>query len=244
MCPSLLVELGRADQALADAARLAGSLEASGQTTDLVELRAVELWVGAARGNLAPRAAVDWILSAAREVQHVDITPLASAIAAPALAPHMPDEARAALNELACADGAEHSPHFARQLSAVVRAALAIRDRERAERLITKLEPRYPLDEHALASARAQLVEHAGDSPRRQAFTPRPPRVGTSSGTCPSAPTPFSARVAALLRSGSLRRRRRSARRASSSRRWATSRRSRRPRRCWGRARPPRCRDD
>jgi tetratricopeptide (TPR) repeat protein len=75
----------------------------------------------------------------------------------------MPDEARAALNELACADGAEHSPHFARQLSAVVRAALAIRDRELAERLITKLEPRYPLDEHALASARAQLVEHAGD---------------------------------------------------------------------------------
>jgi tetratricopeptide (TPR) repeat protein len=162
-CASLLVELGRADEALASATHLAGALEASGQTTDLVELRAVELWVGAARGNLGSRAAVAWILSAAREVQHVDITALAPAVAASALAPHLPEDARAALAELEHAEGAERSPHFARQLSAVVRAALSIRDRELAERLIAKLEPRYPLNEHALCAGRAQISEHAGE---------------------------------------------------------------------------------
>ena len=45
----------------------------------------------------------------------------------------------------------------------MVRTALAAGDPELAERLADGLKPRYPLDEHALCAARAQLAEHAGD---------------------------------------------------------------------------------
>jgi len=46
---------------------------------------------------------------------------------------------------------------------AVGRTALAAGDTELAKRLVEGLEPRYPLDEHALCASRAQLAEHAGE---------------------------------------------------------------------------------
>ena len=45
----------------------------------------------------------------------------------------------------------------------MLRTALAAGDPDLAKRLTDGLEPRYPLDEHALCAARAQLAEHAGD---------------------------------------------------------------------------------
>ncbi len=45
----------------------------------------------------------------------------------------------------------------------MLRTALAAGDPDLAERLADGLEPRYPLREHALCAARAQLAEHAGD---------------------------------------------------------------------------------
>jgi hypothetical protein len=45
----------------------------------------------------------------------------------------------------------------------MVRTALAAGDAELAARLTEGVEPRYPLDEHALCAAQAQLAEHAGD---------------------------------------------------------------------------------
>ena len=45
----------------------------------------------------------------------------------------------------------------------MLRTALAAGDPDLAERLADGLEPRYPLHEHALCAARAQLAEHAGD---------------------------------------------------------------------------------
>ena len=43
----------------------------------------------------------------------------------------------------------------------MVRTALAIGDAALAGRLADGLEPRYPLDEHALCAARSALAEHA-----------------------------------------------------------------------------------
>ena len=45
----------------------------------------------------------------------------------------------------------------------MLRTALAVGDPALAKRLADGLEARYPLDEHALCAARAQLAEHAGD---------------------------------------------------------------------------------
>ena len=45
----------------------------------------------------------------------------------------------------------------------MLRTALAAGDPDLAKRLADGLEPRYPLREHALCAARAQLAEHAGD---------------------------------------------------------------------------------
>ena len=50
-----------------------------------------------------------------------------------------------------------------RQLPAIVRAALAIGDEALAAELVQSLRPRYPLDEHALCAARAELAEDRGD---------------------------------------------------------------------------------
>jgi hypothetical protein len=45
----------------------------------------------------------------------------------------------------------------------MLRTALAAGDSDLAERLADGLEPRYPVREHALSAARAQLAEHAGN---------------------------------------------------------------------------------
>jgi len=45
----------------------------------------------------------------------------------------------------------------------VAAAALAAGDPALAKRLADALEPRYPLNEHALCAARAQLAETAGE---------------------------------------------------------------------------------
>ena len=74
-----------------------------------------------------------------------------------------PERASALLAELEQTAGARETPYYARQLAAMVRTALAAGDPALAKRLADGLEPRYPLDEHALCAARAQLAEHAGD---------------------------------------------------------------------------------
>jgi hypothetical protein len=48
--------------------------------------------------------------------------------------------------------------------------ALAIGDAALAGRLADGLEPRYPLDEHALCAARSALAEHAVKLKKQQRF--------------------------------------------------------------------------
>jgi tetratricopeptide (TPR) repeat protein len=161
--PLLLAELGRVDEALGEAARLAVALEASGQITDLVEVRAVQLLVRAEQGHPRRTNEVRALLKAANESRHVDTNALAGAAAALVLAQDAPSEARELLTELAESARTHRTPYYARQLGTAVRAALLAGDGAVAERLARSLEPHSPLDEHALRAARAALAEHAGD---------------------------------------------------------------------------------
>jgi hypothetical protein len=88
---------------------------------------------------------------------------IARSPAAAALAAEEPERASALLAELEQVAGARKTPYYARELAAMVRTAHAAGDPALAKRLAHGLEPRYPLDEHALCAARAQLAEHAGE---------------------------------------------------------------------------------
>jgi len=164
-CPGLLAELGQSEQALARAGRLAAALEASGDILPLGEVRSVELATHLARGErkTAP-ADADWLVESARTSGQAEVIVLALAAAADArLAAAKGEQARALLVELEQSPGARETPYYARQLAAMQRTALAGGDPELAARLAEGLEPLFPLSEHALCAASAQLAEHAGD---------------------------------------------------------------------------------
>jgi hypothetical protein len=79
-----------------------------------------------------------------------------------ALGAAAPNEACALLEELAGTE-ASRTTYYRRQLPAVVRTALAAGDEALARRLADRLEPRYPVDEHALCATRGALAEHGGE---------------------------------------------------------------------------------
>ncbi len=169
-CPGVLAELGRPDEALERAGRLVMAFEAIGDTHDLCEVRAAELASRVARGEQGARGDAEWLIDTARAIGAADITPFALASAASALAPEAPERARSVLAELDDAAGIRETPYYARQLPGMLRTALAAGDSELAGRLAHGLEPRYPLEEHALCAARAQLAEHAGDHTEAATF--------------------------------------------------------------------------
>ncbi len=162
-CPLLLVELGRPEEALKRAERLAAAAEVTGSTHLLVELHAVELAIRLARGEQAAVEKADWLVEAARASAAADIVVLGLAAAAAALAEAAPERACSLLAELAEAAGTRETTYDPRHLGVMLRTALGAGDAALATRLADALEPRYPLDEHALCAARAQLAERAGD---------------------------------------------------------------------------------
>jgi class 3 adenylate cyclase len=162
-CPGLLAELGRPDEALERAGRLAAVAQASGNTHTLSEVRALELATRLTRGEQGTRAEADWLVETAQAMAAADISVLALATAAASHAAEAPERTCALLAELEQVAGTRESPYYARQLATMLRTALAVGDPELAKRLAYGLEPRYPLGEHALCAARAQLAEHAGD---------------------------------------------------------------------------------
>jgi tetratricopeptide (TPR) repeat protein len=163
-CPGLLAELGGPEEALERAGRLVTAAEASGITYLLIELHAVEVASRLARGEQGTRAEADWLVETARESGAAEMVVLAFGSAAATRAAEAPERARALLAELEQTAGARENPYYARQLAAMVRTAPVAADPGLAKRLSEGLESRYPLDEHALCAARAQLTEHAGDN--------------------------------------------------------------------------------
>jgi tetratricopeptide (TPR) repeat protein len=163
-CPLLLVELGRPDEGLARARRAAAAYESSGDMHSLSEVRAVEAATLAAQGQReGAQAAADWLASAARASSATDVIVVTLSSAAAIVVASAPEQARSFLAELEKPAGVRESPYYARQLAAMARAAIAADDRVLAARLTDGLERRYPLDQHALCAARAQLAEHACD---------------------------------------------------------------------------------
>ena len=164
-CPGLLVELGRPEEALERAGTLVAAVEASGGTWVLMWVHALELATHLARGEAEGASRIaDWLVEAARTHGSADGTvEVLAAAAAARLATAEPEKARALLAEIEQTPGARETPYYARQLSAMLRTALAAGDPDLAARLAGGLERRYPLREHALCAARAQLAEHAGD---------------------------------------------------------------------------------
>jgi class 3 adenylate cyclase len=164
-CPDGLVALGRTQEALDQAATLAAAAEASGDTPTLIELRAVELTTQLNQGNTDDASSrADWFVATARELASADqsVTALAAAAAA-RLATGQPDQARALLAELDQTPGAHESVNYAQRLTAMVRTALAAGDTTLAHTLTDRLQPHFPLHDHALTACRAQLAETAGD---------------------------------------------------------------------------------
>jgi class 3 adenylate cyclase/tetratricopeptide (TPR) repeat protein len=163
-CPGLLAELGRPEEALERAARLAAVAEASGATRSLIELHSVELANRLARGErVRPSAGPGSLVDTARVEGTADMVVLGLAPGAAALAAEAPERASSLLEEIDQATGTHEVTYYARQLPAMVRTGLLAGDAELAKRLADGLEPRYPLDEHARCAARAQLSEHAGE---------------------------------------------------------------------------------
>jgi class 3 adenylate cyclase len=164
-CPGLLVELGRPEEALERADALAAAVEASGGTWMLMWLRALELATRLARGEAeGTSGTADWLDEVAHTQTTSDLTVEAlAAVAAARLAAAEPEQARALLAKIEQTPGARDVPYYSRQLGPMLRTALAAGDPDLAQRLAQGLEPRYPLREHALCAARAQLAEAAAD---------------------------------------------------------------------------------
>jgi class 3 adenylate cyclase/tetratricopeptide (TPR) repeat protein len=157
-----LAEVGQTEQALLEAGSLADRAEAAGDMA-YVPPRALQLQLHAERGTAEEPPAPERFVSAARDIGLPGLIAVAfAAVAQLLLARRQTQEARALLLELDQIDARVDSD-YAWLLPSLVRVALALDDRPLAERLSAGVEPLTPLTEHAVASARAQLVEAAGE---------------------------------------------------------------------------------
>jgi class 3 adenylate cyclase/tetratricopeptide (TPR) repeat protein len=163
-CPGLLAELGRTEEALERATRIAAVSEATGNAFALGTVRATDVAIRLSRGDLESSSTkADWLTETARAIGSADMKVILLAPAAAALAREAPERACALLIEVDRATGTQETTYYARQLPAMVRTALAAGDPALATRLVDGLELRYPSEEHALCAARGHLAEEAGD---------------------------------------------------------------------------------
>ncbi len=161
----VLDDTGEHEKALDLAAELAPRLEASGDVFDLVCVRAAHVRILALRGQGTEVAdALEWLVSAARGTEDPQTVVMGLGSAALVRGELAEDPAAAALLfELESFPGVRDSFNYPALLPAMVRAAVRIEEHALAARLVTGLEPRYPLAEHALVSANASLTEARGD---------------------------------------------------------------------------------
>jgi tetratricopeptide (TPR) repeat protein len=159
-----LVDSGTLDEALEGATRLAARLE-SQDVGVLTEVRALELRILTLRGQAARMAdSLDWLEAASRETGAAEDALIglgSSAFARAGLG--QADRASALLTEIEATPRVREALSFAAYLPAMVRTALAIGDRQLAERLVGGVEPLHPYAQHALVAANAALAEDRGD---------------------------------------------------------------------------------
>jgi class 3 adenylate cyclase/tetratricopeptide (TPR) repeat protein len=161
---TILVACGQSERALADFASVAQQAEAAGNVVDLIEARSVQLSFLAKRGEAAQAAGAEQLLAAARQTG--DPQRIAMGFAAAAqfmLAGGHNGLAKTLLEELEGTRGMRGEPYYAAALPELVRCALALGHTALAARLVAGVEPRTPLQQHALAACSALLAEAAGD---------------------------------------------------------------------------------
>ena len=201
--PTALAELGHTEQALAEAGPLADRIEAGGDMS-FVATRALQVRLLAECGapGRSPHARSSSPQPAA-SVYHGFIALAFAAVAQLHLAQGRRAQARTLLQELDEL-AARVDYDYMSVLPSLMRVALALDDEPLARRLASGVEPGDP------ARMNTPLSRPKPSSPRPLACRPMPPssttkrpNAGASSGTCPSAPTPCSARAAASPRSAS-----------------------------------------
>jgi hypothetical protein len=160
--PNILAELGQPEQGLAEAGPLVDRLQAAGDIAYFEPL-ALQIRLLAERGTPRQAPAADELVTAARDTGLPGFIALAFAAAARMLvAQGHADEARALLAELDQIPSVREDADYQLALSELLRSTLTLGDVALAHRLVEGVEPRTPMAEHALASARAQLAEATG----------------------------------------------------------------------------------
>jgi hypothetical protein len=159
----VLLELGRLDEALAQAETLAPALQEGGDLFSLLELRASQARALAEQGKDAS-AEGEEALRLARDREDPHQLAVATAAAAPArLAADDRTAAVALLEELAAATIHDDPEYYALRLPALARAAAQAGEPELVARLAVDVPETLPSQQHALASARALQAEASGD---------------------------------------------------------------------------------
>ncbi len=167
---TLLAELGRPEQALAEAAPVAQALEAAGHIGS-TEPRSTLLRLRAERGEHEGVGGVDDLVALARDSGDPQMYALAfSSAARLRLAQGHRRQAKELLVELDQQPETHTEAYYAEALPAVVRTALSLGEPELAARLVSDVQPVTPLFEHALVASRAALAETAGDHPEAAAL--------------------------------------------------------------------------
>jgi class 3 adenylate cyclase/tetratricopeptide (TPR) repeat protein len=161
--PPILAEVGRVQQALADAVPLADRLQRA-ESIAFTEPRSLQVRLLAERGEHDQAPAPEPLLAAARDTGEPQFIAMAVAAAAPLLcARGRCEQARALLIELDEVTGIRADPVYASYLPGLVRTALALGEAAVGSRLADGVEPVTPLHEHALSACRAQLAEAADE---------------------------------------------------------------------------------
>ena len=159
---TFLAACGRSEEALVDAQPLAERAERVGEAVASVEARSVQLALLCKRGEGADAAVAKRLGATAREAGEPQLMAIAFATAAQLLlASGHGERAKALLEELEAISGTRADPYYAAQLPGLVRCALALGDPALASRLIAGVDPRTPLQQHALDACRAALTEAA-----------------------------------------------------------------------------------
>ncbi len=158
-----LTDLGRFDEALEAAARLAEYHEAAEASVELLGIRAAQARILVLRGQAGE--ATEWLegleSSSPGSTDFVVIVLGASAFVRAGTGDG--PAAAVLLNRIERSVGVRQSQYYAQFLPTLVRTALEIGDRNLAERLASGVEDPHPYHQHAVVAVTAALAEAGGD---------------------------------------------------------------------------------
>ncbi|MBV8301216.1 MAG: AAA family ATPase [Candidatus Dormibacteraeota bacterium] len=161
---SFQASAGRWDDALAAMQKPNGEADASHSDAFNLETQSVRLGLTRMRGeNYEPQAAAQLVAAARNDREPQALVMALTEAAQAVMAGGQTAQTKALLEELAQTSGTRDDPYYAAHLPGLVRSALAANDPALAARLILDVEPRTPLQQHALITCRAALAEAAGE---------------------------------------------------------------------------------